>query len=89
MTKMPQTGEGGIGRVWGGRVFGGVRVDVIEELKFLGNSQKKKLGGGGGSGSAGGGGGGGGWVGGVRVDWGVGSEGGVGLVCGGVRVDVN
>ena len=37
-------------RSWGGgggRVGGGVRVDVNEELKFCENSKKKKLGGGG------------------------------------------
>ena len=38
-------GRGGLGL--GGRV-GGVRVDVYEELKFLGNSQKKIISGGGG-----------------------------------------
>ena len=39
--------------VWGGgEVSGwGVRVDVNEELKFLGKFTKKKLGGGGGVGS--------------------------------------
>ena len=43
-----------------GSGWGGVRVDVIEELKFLGKFTKKKIsGGGGGVGS--------GW-GGVRVD---------------------
>ena len=39
---------GGVG--WGGRVEGGgggVRVDVSEELKYLGKFKKKKLGGGG------------------------------------------
>ena len=51
-------GEGGSGgRVWGG----GVRVDVKEELKFLGKFTKKNSGGGG----SGGGGQVGGWVGGV------------------------
>ena len=49
---------GGRGRGWG-RVGGGVRVDVIEELKFLGkftqkNSGGGRFGGGGGSGSGGG-----------------------------------
>ena len=59
-------------KIWGGgegRV-GGVRVDVIEELKFLGNFTKTilggGLGGGGGVGSGGvrlvGGGGGSGWM---------------------------
>ena len=51
-------GEGGRGRV------GGVRVDVIEELKFLGKFTKKKNWGGGSGGDRGGG---------------VGSWGGVGL----------
>ena len=46
-----------------GRVEGGVRVDVIEELKFLGKF-KKKIGGG----VLGRGGGGGGVGGGVKVD---------------------
>ena len=52
-----------IKKKWGGGrglVGGQVRVDVIEELKFLGNSPKKYfffLGGGGGSGWGGGGGG--------------------------------
>ena len=36
----------------------GVRVDVIEELKFLGNSQNNNFGGGGGGGCGLGGGGG-------------------------------
>ena len=57
-------GEGGRGRV------GGVRVDMIEELKFLGKFTKKKYffwgGGGGGLGRGGGGGrivvGGSGWM---------------------------
>ena len=49
-----------------GRVEGGVRVDVIEELKCLGKFKKKKLGGGWVGG--GGGGGGDGLVGGVKVD---------------------
>ena len=35
-------GSGGLGRVGGG----GVRVDVVEELKFLGKFTKKKFGGG-------------------------------------------
>ena len=61
------------GSGWGG----GVRVDVNEELKFLGKF-KKKIWGGGGSG----GGGGGSVVEGVR--WGGGGVGGAG-----VRVDVN
>ena len=55
-------GPGGRGRVGGG----GVRVDVIEELKFLGKFTKKKSGGGVGVGSGGrfglGGGGGSGWM---------------------------
>ena len=42
--------KGGRGRV------GGVRVDVIEELKFLGKFTKKKFGGGGGGRFRGGGG---------------------------------
>ena len=51
-------GVGGRGRVWGG----GVRMDVIEELKFWGKFTKKKLGVGAGLGRGGGrvGGGGGG-----------------------------
>ena len=58
-------GEGwvGLGRV-GGRVLG-VRVDVNEELKFLGKFTKKKIRGGGVVGSRGGGGvrvGGSGWM---------------------------
>ena len=74
----------GRGSVWGGGRVGGVRVDVIEELKFLGKftKKKKKLGES---------------VRGVRVDeikelkfsgggGGGGGGGGVGL---GVRVDVN
>ena len=51
-------GGGGSGRSWVGGgvrlVGGGVRVDVKEELKFLGKSQKKKIGGGGGVGVGGG-----------------------------------
>ena len=39
-------GGGGRGEGWVGG--GGVRVDVIEELKFLGKFTKKKIGGGGG-----------------------------------------
>ena len=39
-----QGGGGGEGR---GRVEGGVRVDVIEELQFLGKLTKKKIRGGG------------------------------------------
>ena len=54
---------GGFGS--GGRV-GGVRVDVNEELKFLGKFTKKKLGGGGGRAGGQVGGGGSGWWG-VRV----------------------
>ena len=50
-------GVGGGGRGW----VGGVRVDVIKELKFLGKFKKKKKLGGGGWGSGGSG-----W--GVRVD---------------------
>ena len=38
---------------WVGGQVGEVRVDVNEELKFLGNLKKKKLGGGGGSGGVG------------------------------------
>ena len=34
-----------------GSGWGGVRVDVIEELKFLGKFTKKKISGGGGGGS--------------------------------------
>ena len=49
-------GGGGVG-------LGGVRVDVNEELKFLGKFKKKNFGGGG----SGGGGGGGVWLG-VRVE---------------------
>ena len=52
-----RSGRGGVGGR--GRV-GRVKVDVIEELKFLGKFTKKKWGGGGGSGWWGGGG--------VRVD---------------------
>ena len=61
-------GVGGGGSGWGGGVggggsgWGGVRVDVNEELKFLGKFKKKKIGDGGGVQ----GGGGSGW--GVRVD---------------------
>ena len=53
-----------------GRVGGGVRVDVIAELKFLGKFTQKKIGGSGGVGSGGGGGGSGWWWGGggVRMD---------------------
>ena len=58
--KIQKKNCGGGGRV--GRVRG-VRVDVIEELKFLGKFTPKKIGGGGG----GSGGGGSGWCG-VRVD---------------------
>ena len=92
---------------WGGRGggvgFGGVRVDVIEELKFLGKFTKKKIGRGGGSGRGGGGGGGGvGWWGGLdgcerrieffcenskKKNWGGGS--GEGGRVGRVRVNVN
>ena len=36
-----------------GRVGGGVRLDVIEELKFLGKFTKKNWGGGGGPGGVG------------------------------------
>ena len=39
---------GGSGGVGGGVGLGGVRVDVIEELKFLGKFKKKKIQGGGG-----------------------------------------
>ena len=52
---------GGVGLGVGGRVGGGVRVDVNEELKFCENSKKNWRGGGGGVGLGGGGGG-------VRVD---------------------
>ena len=52
-----QKKNGGGGRGVGGRV-GGVRVDVNEELKFLGKFKKKKFGGGGGPGVGLGGGGG-------------------------------
>ena len=55
-------GGGGGGGVGEDRV-GGVRVDVNEELKFLGKFKKKKLGGGSGVWLGGGG-----RVGGVRVD---------------------
>ena len=58
---------------------GGVRVDEIEELKFLGKFTKKNFGGGGGGVGSGPGGGGGVGLGGVRL---VGGG-------GGVRVDVN
>ena len=59
-------GGGGRGRVGGGGGGGGLRVDVIEELKFLGKFTKKFFGGVGG-GSVGGsgwcvGGGGSGWI---------------------------
>ena len=54
--------RGGEGSGWGG----GVRVDVIAELKFLGKFTKKNWWGWGGLGR--GGGGGSGWCGGVRVD---------------------
>ena len=65
---------GGVVGLGGG---GGVRVDVIEELKFLGNFTKNQFRGGrGGVGSVRGGGGGGGGGGGVAVR------------VGGVRVDV-
>ena len=52
MKNQKQFGGGGRGEGsgWGG---GGVRVDVIEELKFLGKLTKKKLGGGGGVGGRG------------------------------------
>ena len=55
---------GGGGRGGGGRGrVGGVRVDVNEELKFLGKFKKKKIAGGGGGGSGSGlGGGGSGWM---------------------------
>ena len=43
--KIQKNGGGGGGRV------GGVRVDVIEELKFLGILKKKNIRGGGGGGS--------------------------------------
>ena len=55
--KKKNWGGGGRGRV------GGVRVDVIEELKFLGKFTKKNQGWGGGRfGGGGGGGGGSGWM---------------------------
>ena len=60
--------EGGWGGQVGGRVSGGVKVDVNEELKFFWeNSNKKKFGGGEG-GEGGSGGGGSGWWGWFRVD---------------------
>ena len=37
---------GGVGSGGGDGMGGGVRVDVIEELKFLGKFTKKKMGGG-------------------------------------------
>ena len=43
-------GGGGRGQVEGGVGLGGVRVDVNEELKFLGKFTKKNRGGGGGGG---------------------------------------
>ena len=50
---------GGGGSGGGGGVrLGGVRMDVIKELKFFVKFQKKKIGGGVGSGGGGGGGGG-------------------------------
>ena len=61
--KKKQLGGGGGGRV------GGVRVDVNEEMKFLGKFTKK-IGGGGGVGSGGG------QVGGGRVGGGGGGQGG-------------
>ena len=54
--KIQRGGGGGVGGREGS--VGGVRVDVIEELKFLGKFTKKKFRGGGG----GGGGGGSGWT---------------------------
>ena len=63
-------GRGGVrgrGRVGGGRVRG-VRLDVIEELKFLGKFTKKIWGGGGQGGGLG-------WVGGGRVSGGGGQGG--------------
>ena len=71
--KIKKKNWGSLGGSGGGVWLGGVRVDVIEELKFLGKIKKKKLGGGEGSGGSGQGGRGGGWVGGsgwwgVRVD---------------------
>ena len=47
---------GGGGRFGGGVGLGGVRVDVNEELKFLGKFKKKNWGGGGVRGEGGGGG---------------------------------
>ena len=44
-----EVGVGGLGRggrVWGGGRVGGVRLDVNEELKFLGKFTKKNRGGG-------------------------------------------
>ena len=53
-------GGRGSGSVGGGGSGWGVRVDVIEELKFLGKFTKKKFGGGLGRG---------GWGGGVGLVW--------------------
>ena len=51
-------GGGGRGGVGSGVGFGGIRVDVNEDLKFFGKiHKKKKSGGSGGEGSVGGGGG--------------------------------
>ena len=60
-------GEGGLGEGGGRGRVGGVRVDVIEKLKFLGKFTKKNGGGlgGWGGGLGRGGGGGSGWWGGM------------------------
>ena len=44
---------GGGGGSWGGGGVGGIRVDVIEELKFLGKFTHTKIRGGGGFGLGG------------------------------------
>ena len=55
LVKIPKKNGGGVGvgsegcSGWRGVGFGGVRVDVNEELKFLGKFTHKKIGGGGGS----------------------------------------
>ena len=59
-------GGGGVGGLGRGDRVGGVRVDVNEELKFLGKFTKKKIGVGGSGGEWSGGGGSGWW--GDRVD---------------------
>ena len=45
--KIQKKNWGGVGSGGGGVGLGGVRVDVIEELKFLGKFTKKKFQGGG------------------------------------------